>query len=163
VVDIAGRLGVTGCQRYLFSGIYIVEPEFLRRIPERTKISVIPLFMEMIKSGAGLGGVALDEGEWWDLGTREKYLEVHAALAAGQYPGDWPGRRAPVDPTARIAPDARLGGFVAAGPGAEIGAGAQVTDCILWEGARVLPGSVLNRCIVTSGRTAAGRHAGVDF
>jgi mannose-1-phosphate guanylyltransferase len=161
VVDIAGRLGVAGGERCLFTGIYVVEPEFLRRIPERTKISVIPLFMEMIKEGAKLGGVVLDEGNWWDLGTREKYLEVHETLAEGDFFGaDW---RRTVDETARVAKDARLGGFVVAGAGAEIEGGAEVTDCILWEGARVLAGSVLNRCIVTSGRTAAGRHSGVDF
>jgi NDP-sugar pyrophosphorylase family protein len=162
VTDIAGRLGVPG-RRYLFTGIYVVEPAFLRRIPAQTKISVIPLFMEMIKQEAKLGAVVLDEGDWWDLGTREKYLEVHEALAAADFFGDCRPWRTPVAPSSRIAPEARLGGFVAVGPGAEIEPGAQVTDCILWEGARVLAASKLNRCIVTSGRTAAGEHAGVDF
>jgi len=169
VADIANRLGVTGCERYLFTGIYVVEPQFLRRIPERTKISVIPLFMEMIKEGAKLGGVVLDDGLWWTLETREKYLEVHEALAGpagGNFFGDfghggeW---RTRVDGTAQVAEDARLEGFTVAGAGAVIEAGAQVTDCILWEGARVLAGSALNRCIVTSGHTAAGRQTGVDF
>jgi len=150
VVDIANRLAVTGGERCLFTGIYIVEPDFLRRIPERTKISVIPLFMEMIKTGAKLGGLVLDEGHWWDLGTREKYLDVHATLWTGNLPTE-------------NGVDARLGGFVSMGPGSVIEAGAQVTDCILWEGARVLAGSELNRCIVTSGRTAGGKHSGVDF
>jgi len=163
VVDIAGRLGATGCGEYLFTGIYVVEPEFLRRIPERTKISVIPLFLGMIKEGGKLGGVVLDEGSWWDLGTREKYLDVHAALAADDFFGDGRQWRAPMDGTARVAEDARLRGFVVSGPGAVIEGGAQVTDCILWEGARVLAGSELNRCIVTAGRTAAGRRTGADF
>jgi len=162
VVDIAGRLGAAGSS-YLFTGIYVVEPAFLRRIPPRTKISVIPLFMEMIKEGAKLGGVVLDEGSWWDLGTREKYLEVHRSLATGDFFGDGREWQTPLARTARVAPDAVLCGFVAAGAGAEIEGEAQVTDCILWEGARVLAGSRLNRCIVTSGRTAAGQHAGVDF
>jgi mannose-1-phosphate guanylyltransferase len=161
VIDIAGRLGTPG--QYLFTGVYIVEPDFLRRIPARTKISVIPLFMEMIKQGARLGGVVLDEGDWWDLGTREKYLEVHTALANADFFGDGRPWRTPIDATATIASEATLAGFVTAGPRAVIESGAQVTDCILWEGARVLGGSALNRCIVTSGRTAAGRHAGVDF
>jgi mannose-1-phosphate guanylyltransferase len=163
VVDIAGRLGVEAAQRCLFTGIYIVEPTFLRRIPPRTRISVIPLFMEMIKEGAGLGGVVLDEGVWWDLGSRESYLDVHAALAeADLFPGSGHWRQ-PISETARISPGAAVSGFLSAGPGAEIEAGAQVTDCILWEGARVLPGSALTRCIVTAGRTATGRHAGFDF
>jgi len=150
-------------KRYLFTGIYVVEPAFLRRIPAQTKISVIPLFMEMIKEGAKLGGVVLDEGNWWDLGTREKYLEVHEALATADFFGDGREWRTRIAGTARVGDGARLGGFVVAGAGAEIEEGAQLTDCILWEGARVLAASRLNRCIVTSGRTAAGQHTGVDF
>jgi NDP-sugar pyrophosphorylase family protein len=162
VVDIGSRLGAEG--RYAFTGIYVVEPAFLRRIPERTKISVIPLFMEMIKEGEGkLGGLVLDEGSWRTLETREMYLDVHGALAAGDFFGDGREWRVPIHETARVAPDARLGGFMAVGAEAVIEGGAQVTDCILWEGARVLAGSVLNRCIVTSGRTAAWQHTGADF
>jgi NDP-sugar pyrophosphorylase family protein len=162
VTDIAGRLGVPGA-RYLFTGIYVVEPAFLRRIPPRTKISVIPLFMEMIKEGGKLGGLVLDEGSWWDLGTREKYIEVHEAMSRADFFGDGREWRTPMAETARVAAEARLGGFLAMGAGAEIEGGAEVTDCILWEGARVLAASKLNRCIVTSGRTAAGEHTGVDF
>jgi NDP-sugar pyrophosphorylase family protein len=161
VTDIAGRLGGAG-ERYLFTGIYVVEPAFLRRIRPRTKISVIPLFMEMIKEGGKLGGVVLDEGSWWDLGTRERYLEVHEAVATGDFFGDGREWRRPMAGTARVAAEARLGGFVVAGEGAEI-EGAEVRDCILWEGARVAAGSKLERCVVTSGRTAAGEHRGVDF
>jgi NDP-sugar pyrophosphorylase family protein len=163
VVDIAGRLGVTTGQRCLFTGIYVVEPAFLKRIPERTKISVIPLFMEMIKQGGKLGGLVLDEGNWWDLGTREKYMEVHSALATGDFFGDGREWRVPLEAGARVAADARLKGFISVETGAVIESGAEVTDCILWEGARVSAGSILNRCIVTSGRTAAGQHTGVDF
>ena len=163
VVDIADRLRLEGFPHYLFTGIYVVEPSFLRRIPTRTKISVIPIFMKMIETGQALGGVVIDDGCWWDLGTREKYLEVHRTLAAAPElfaEEGWPVR---LDPAAQVAPDARLAGIVAAGPGASIGSGAQVTDCILWEGAQVLPGSVLERCIVTGGRTASGTHADTDF
>jgi NDP-sugar pyrophosphorylase family protein len=165
VVDIAGRLGVMDCGRHLFTGIYVVEPAFLRRIPEETKISVIPVFMDMIKEGTGkLGGVVVNEGYWSTMETREHYLDAHAALAEGpDFPGDGPQWRTRVDGTARVAAEARLEGFAAVGAGATIERGAQVTNCILWEGARVLAGSELNRCIVTSGRTAAGRQTGIDF
>jgi NDP-sugar pyrophosphorylase family protein len=107
--------------------------------------------------------VVIDEGKWWDLGTREQYLEVHRELAAGDFFGDGREWRMRVDPAARVAGDVAPGGFVAVGADAVIEEGAQVTDCILWEGARVLAGSRLNRCVVTCGRTAAGQHIGVDF
>jgi mannose-1-phosphate guanylyltransferase len=162
VVDIAGRLG-SNAPRYLFTGMYVVEPAFLQRIASRTKISVIPIFMEMIKRGAALGGVVMDAGIWWDLGERDKYLDVHRALASFDFFGDGREWRVPIDPTANISRDAHISGFLAAGPGAVIEPGAQVTDCILWEGARISPGSALERCVVTAGRTATGTHSGADF
>ncbi|MGA3169635.1 MAG: sugar phosphate nucleotidyltransferase [Chthoniobacteraceae bacterium] len=162
VRDIAGRLGVPG-KKFLFTGIYMVEPAFLKRIPAHAKISVIPLFMDMIKEGARLGGMVLDEASWWDLGAREQYLDVHTALAGADFFGDGRNWREPIHPSAQIDPGARMVGFLSAGQGAVVESGAQLTDCILWDGARVLAGSKLDRCIVTSGQTASGTHTGVDF
>ncbi len=79
VLDIGGRAaGLAG--GYLFTGIYVVSPRFLARIAPGAKVSVIPLFLEMIRRGERLGAVVIDEGEWWDLGSREQYLAAHKRL-----------------------------------------------------------------------------------
>jgi len=141
--------------RHLFSGIYFVEPEFISRIPADRRLSVVPVFHEMIRSGAKLGGIVLDDGAWWDLGTRGEYLAVHTALASRGAP--W------IAPAASVAPDARILGATAIAAGAHIGAGAELRDCIVWEGAGVAPGARLTRCIVADGMSAEGMHADVDF
>lgn len=143
---------------HLFTGIYIVEPDFIARIPAAQKLSVVPVFHNMIRAGAKLGGIVLDEGEWWDLGSRSEYLAVHTALAARtEKSAPW------ISPEASLSPDARTTGATAIATGARIGTGAVLHDCIVWENATVATGSHLTRCIVADGATASGEHTDVDF
>ena len=158
VTDIGRRLDPASEPSFLFTGIYIVQPEFLRRIPAATKISVVTIFCEMIRAGAKLGGIIIDEGNWWDLGTREQYLAVHRWLAEGGIRNaEW------LHPSAQISPGAIVEGATAIGANARIGEGARLRDCLIWENAEVAPGAVLERCIVTDGARAEGRHRDRDF
>ena len=52
---------------HVFTGIYCVRKEFLKRIPAGEVIAVIPAFQQLVRE-SGIGGVVLDEGEWMDLG-----------------------------------------------------------------------------------------------
>ena len=141
---------------HLFTGIYVIDPSFLRRLPLEPA-SVVPAFLETIHSGARLGGIVLDEGVWWDLGTREQYLDAHRALRSADPSASW------IDPTAEIGPDVEIAGATHVGPGAKIGAGAKLRDCVLWDGTAIAQKSVLHGCIVTDRRTAGGIHTHVDF
>lgn len=163
VTDISNRLGVASGELFLFTGIYIVEPAFFSRIPADTKISVIPIFMEMIQEKTGLlGGVVVDEGTWWDLGTREQYLQLHRHLKAGEASKE-KAPRCWIHPSARIAPSARLLGATSVGANVCIGENAILTDCIIWENATIEAGSVLENCIVTAGASVSGIHREEDL
>lgn len=155
ITDLGRRLHPEQTPGFLFTGIYLVEPKFLARIPAATKLSVIPVFLDMIRAGARLGGVVVDDGHWWDLGTREQYLAVHSELA---------GQGAPwIDPSARVSQTATLRGACALGPGVVVGDGAVLEDTIVWAGATVAPGAELRRCVVTAGVTAAGIYTDTDL
>ncbi len=156
VTDIGDRVDPTAGPRFLFSGIYLVNAEFIARIPAATKISVVPIFRDMIRAGAKLGGVVIDDGHWWDLGSREHYLGVHRDLAHDR-PAPW------IDPSAEVAADAQILGATAIGAGARIGAGAILRDSLVWDGAAVAPGAHLARCIVTTGAQAGGARTDADF
>jgi len=156
VLDIGARLHPSIAPGFLFTGIYLVQPEFIRRIPRAEKISVIPIFIEMIRAEARIGGVVVDEGRWHDLGTREQYLAVNRLLHET-------GGAHFRSPDARIAADARLCGATAIGSGAQVGSGAYLRDCIVWENAEIAPGSSLDHCIITAGRSVSGTHTGEDF
>jgi len=155
VLDIGHRLE-RAPGTHLFTGIYVVNPAFLRRL-KLEKLSVIPAFLEMITQGAALGAVVIDEGGWWDLGTREHYLEVHRTLRATDPTACW------VHPTAQVHPTARLTGATCVGAGAKIGPSAHLHDCILWEGTTIAPESALTRCILTENQSACGKHTDIDF
>ena len=160
IVDIAHRLRHPIAPEFLFTGIYVVNPDFFARIPVQTKISVIPIFMQMIHENAALGGIVLDEGHWWDLGTRDKYIEVHRHLKAEPLSHD---RLVWIHPSAEIAPDAHIMGATAIGRGARVLPGASLNDCIVWEGAEIAADSVLHDCIVTTKARASGVHTNFDF
>jgi mannose-1-phosphate guanylyltransferase len=156
VTDIGGRVDSSAGPRFLFTGIYVVNPDFIRRIPPGEKRSVIPIFCDMIREGAPLGGIVIDDGQWRDLGARGEYLGAHAALAlAGNAP--W------IDPSARVASSAKIRGATAIGAGARVGEHASICDSIVWEGAEIASSTMLNHCIVTDGQLVEGVHSHTDF
>lgn len=153
ILDIGRRLDPAREPRFLFTGIYVVQSSFLRRIPAAKRIGVIPIFCDMIRGKARLGGVVIDDGHWFDLGTREQYLAAHRQLGGGPW----------IANTARVSPNALILGVTSIGARARIGDGAQLRDCLIWEDAEVAAGAMLERCIVTDGSCAEGTQADRDF
>lgn len=155
VTDIRNKVGTGDAGQYLFTGIYACDPAIHDWITPGKVESVIPIFLKMISEGAKLGAVVIDEGSWWDLGSRTAYLSAHSALN-GMY-------GAAIDPAAQIEDGAILRGINVIGADAVIESGAQLEDTIVWPGGRVVRGAVLKRCIVRSGVTAAGIVEDADF
>lgn len=155
VTDIRNKLGTGDEGKYLFTGIYACDPAIHDWITPGKVESVIPVFLKMIREGARLGAVVIDEGSWWDLGSRTAYLAAHGALNGMYGPA--------LDPGAQIESGAILRGTNVVGPGAVIESGAQLEDTIVWPGGRVVRGAELKRCIVRSGITAAGIVEDADF
>ncbi|MDI1311119.1 sugar phosphate nucleotidyltransferase [Prosthecobacter sp.] len=155
VTDIRNKLGTGDEGKYLFTGIYACDPAIHDWITPGKVESVIPIFLNMIRAGAKLGAVVIDEGSWWDLGSRTAYLSAHSALNGMYAPA--------IDPAAQIEGGAVLRGINVVGAGALIEAGAQLEDSIVWPGGKVARGSILKRCIVRSGMTASGTAEDVDF
>jgi len=61
-----GRECLAYCQ---FTGIYLVDREFLRRIPAGRPWDIVDTFIEMVRELPGaVGGVVIDEGSWTDVG-----------------------------------------------------------------------------------------------
>jgi mannose-1-phosphate guanylyltransferase len=77
ICDMRGLLGRPGVRRCLFTGIYIVEKEFLRRLTAGRIESVVPVFVRMIGEEPGsVGGVLIDQGDWHDIGSPEEYEKL---------------------------------------------------------------------------------------
>ncbi len=168
VRDIRSRFGEAFPHEHAFTGIYLVEPSFVARIPASTKLSVIPVIVEILREGGEVGGVVADEGMWRDLGSRKEYLAVHRELADDpsrafpRYGAPDPGWRDWIHPAAEIAPDAALRGSCAVGAGARVGAGAVVESSLVWTDGEVAAGARLAQCVVRTGSVAEGDLRGKD-
>lgn len=139
------------------AGVYILEGSVLDRIPEGEVYSAErALFPGLVAEGAPMYAMGT-AAYWMDIGTPEKYRQANLDALTGAFRTDLvpePGEAANV-----IADDSQVEGDVtlsaigakaAVGdgaivrgsvllPSAEIGAGSEVIDCILGEGARVAP------------------------
>ncbi len=165
VTDIRNTLGNSGDPSFLFTGITILSPEIFRHIPAGKIVSIIPVYLSLLRAGIPVGGAVVERGLWCDLGFRDSYLDAHALLRAGGHqlsylPSEWPQSD---HASPAVAASARLAGACAVGRGAVVGEGAELEDCVLWENATVLPGSRLTRCVVRDGMTAAGTACSADF
>ena len=163
VVDISNRYGVPG--EFDFANIAVWSPSVFARIPPKEKISFIPILGEWIGHGGKIGGVVLEEGKWFNLGSRAEYLEVHRVIAGGWRPAyvktpDWLAR---VHPAAVVDPSAQIRGCSVVGKDCRVGAGAVLEDTILWPGSQIASNSELIGCIVRARKTATGTHRNVDI
>lgn len=164
VLDLRNALGTCFPNQVQFTGIYFVSPAFFRRLVPGKIESVVEGFLRAIVAGEKIGGIVIDEGDWWDLGDRTSYLVAHGQVCGipmAHLAGD-SGWNDPVHSSARVAASAQLDGLSCIGAGAEVGAGAVIRNSLVWPNARVEAGAVLTNCIVRSGQSAAGCLSGAD-
>jgi mannose-1-phosphate guanylyltransferase len=164
VVDIGNRYGVTG--NYDFANIAVWNPEIFLRIPRNKKISFIPIIADWIGERGRIGGAVLEEGLWFNIGSRTEYLEVHRTILEKHWQPRYvktPGWSEPIAASADVDPTAQVLGCSVVGADCKVGAGAVLEDTILWPGAQIASGSELVGCIVRSHQNAAGTHRNIDI
>jgi NDP-sugar pyrophosphorylase family protein len=164
-------------------GVYVLERELLDLIPEGQPHSIEREFFPLLlERGVPFYGF-VSTSYWLDIGTPAKYLQAQQDLLAGRLrahvePAGRASGRGWIDPTATVAPSARIRGPVAigpacdvqadatVGPGAVLGAGcrvapgAEVEGAVLWEEVTVGAGARLSGCLVGRG-ASIGAHARV--
>jgi NDP-sugar pyrophosphorylase family protein len=165
ITDISNALGTAASHDFIFTGIYIVERAFVDLLERGVKRSVIPHFIEVIRLEK-IGGLMIDEGNWWDVGNRESYLQLHRDLQELEFPsypvedGNWKAR---VHETAVVDANAEVRGCSVVGRDCAVAAGATLQDTILWPGVKIASQSRLQNCIVRSHRKVAGAHRNIDI
>ena len=161
------------------AGIYVLEPETFDRIPADVAWSIersfFPSFIE--RGETFLASIYRDY--WIDIGTPEKYMQVHRDIMDGRYsmppfngqPGvAWVAPTARVDDDARlegplfvddgcvVKAGARLGPYTVLGQNCEVDEGANVSGAIVWAGSRIGPEATVTDTII--GRSGLiGRNA----
>jgi len=164
VVDISNRYGFPG--NFDFANIAIWNRSIFQRIPPNKKISFIPIIGDWIGEGAKIGGVAMNDGKWFNIGSRTEYLEVHRTILRDNWKPDfvkiraWPEGKAS---SATIDPTAQLSGCTVVGRNCRVGADAVLEDTILWPDAEIASQSRLEACIVRSQKRVTGIHRDIDI
>ena len=134
------------------AGVYVLEPETLERIPENENYSIERQYFPSLVANGETFVAYVNDGYWIDIGTPEKYRQVHRDIMDGRYPAEpFVGRAGQVvDLGARIDADvhiegpcfldegvvlksgARVGPYAVIGRQAQIDEQAQVRDSVAW-------------------------------
>lgn len=153
ITDMRGLIGGRSESAYLFTGISIISPEVLEHIPDGEIVSIIPILVDLMRSGARIGGVVIDGGAWFDIGNIHSYMEVHAIIASRKHaisylPETWP---VSIHSGAYIDARAEIIGTTVIGQGASVGGGARLENVIVWPGENVVAGSQLKNAVISNG------------
>ncbi len=143
------------------TGIYILNPNVLELIPERTEADFSKdLFPKAMQQGFGLYGVEL-EGYWKDIGNLYEYRDAHRdALhkkVALQGEDEFPF----VDGTAVVHPTAQLIGSVHIGAYSSIEAHVIVENCSIGQRCTVSTGAIIRETVLWND-VSIGEHAEVQ-
>jgi len=139
----------------LFTGVHVLDPALLDRLPPGPSDSVRDLYAPLVAAGERIQGVRV-RGAWYDLGSPRAYLDSQLALLASGFAGT--GRGPLVEAGARVSRGVRITRSVV-GRGAVIGVGASVIRSVLWDGARIGAGARVRDTIVATGaRVDAGQE-----
>jgi NDP-sugar pyrophosphorylase family protein len=161
------------------AGIYVLETSTLALMPPAVNHSIERAFFPaLIARGDRLTGF-VHRGYWIDIGTPEKYLQVHRDVLRGRYPVRLDGEAARggwIHGEARVDAAAEMEGPFYVGPGCTVDAGAhvgpdavltsgvrvqaraRVRDSVLWEGTEVGEGTSLQGALLGPG-VHTGSHA----
>lgn len=151
-----GPSGPAGGPALMFTGVQVLAPRFLDRIPPEGQQCVVRTAYSQLHAEGGAFRGFVTEDYWWEHSTVERYLQGVANVIEGRArvsyaPGFIRGvdPSAVIDPTARIdpavwiGPDVRVGANAEIGPRVQLGAGVvvepgvRVRDAIVWDGVRV--------------------------
>lgn len=154
---IAGFAGAAGeGERLLaFTGVQVVSPAVLSLMPEGVFYNIIDCYTDLLKQGGIIRALVVSGHFWTDMGTPADYLKLHEdILLKGRMPGFFPSHG---DKPFCLAKDAAIGAgvsfqdWVSVGHGASVGQGANLTRVVVWDGARIAPGSIVADCIIAGG------------
>ncbi len=131
----------------LFTGVHVLDPALLDRLPAGASDTVRDLYARLVEEGETVLGVRV-RGKWFDIGSPSLYLASQRALLAAGFGGAKGGVL--VHPDARVHRGARVTRSVI-GPGSLVEDGARVTGSALWDGVRVGQGSQVRDSILATG------------
>jgi NDP-sugar pyrophosphorylase family protein len=169
------------------AGIYVLEPDTFDRIPKDMAYSIERAYFPSLVERGETFVAFVDRGYWIDIGTPEKYVQVHRDMFDGRFRGglfheadarqpvvspdarveDGASLKAPcfVDAGAQVRPGTVVGPYAVIGRGVVVEDGATVQNAIIWPNTRIGQSAVIDGAIVGRnchlGRNVSVRGAAV--
>jgi NDP-sugar pyrophosphorylase family protein len=147
------------------AGIYVLETPIIELMPSAVNHSIERAFFPALLARGDRVLGPVHRGYWIDIGTPQKYLQVHEDILSGRFPVRLEGRRRGegfVHETARVADDVVLDGHFYVGPGCEVAAGARLgPSATLVAEVRVEPGARIRESVLWRG-VSVGRDGEVE-
>ncbi len=69
-----------------FTGLHVLEPEILEKIPQDQEYSIIERYREILEEGGRIQARRVDGCSWTDMGTVTDYLALHGRLLQKEIP-----------------------------------------------------------------------------
>jgi mannose-1-phosphate guanylyltransferase len=160
------------------AGIYVLETSALELMPAGVNYSIERGFFPTLLQRGDLVHGFVHRGYWIDIGTPEKYLQVHRDVVGGRFPVALDGAAqggGHVHATAQVETGALLVAPFYVGPGCVVRAGARVgpdavltanvsveadarvADSVLWEGTRIGEGADVRGALLGTGVRVGAR------
>jgi NDP-sugar pyrophosphorylase family protein len=161
------------------AGIYVLEPDTFDRIPKDVSYSIERAYFPSLIERQEMFVAYVDNGYWIDIGTPEKYVQVHHDMFDGKFAGGvfaTSDRSKPIisaearieehvtitapcfiDSGAHIKSGATIGAYSVIGRGAMIEESADLQDTIIWPNSRIGQSAIVHGAII--GRSC---HVGRD-
>ncbi|MBV8900092.1 MAG: NTP transferase domain-containing protein [Verrucomicrobia bacterium] len=162
VTDLQSALGRRAPVRLDYANVAVINGEILRFYDPGPRL-LVAVLLDCLRRGGRLGGVVLNGGGWFNVGSRHEYLTLHRVLLTAAWrpaftPQPW---WAPEE----VAGDGRYAvtGATWVAAGAKVGPGAALHDTIVWAKSRVAPGTRLDACVVTGQAVGPGTFFRQDF
>ena len=134
------------------AGVYVLEPDVLAQIPPQANFSfeheLFPLLLDRGEPVYAYPSPAY----WIDMGTPEKYLQLHRDLLSGkssQYTLT-PGEEVLIGEQSYIHPKAQIKGPVVIGSGCTILEGAVIEQSVIWHKVKIGRGATVRNSIVAN-------------
>jgi mannose-1-phosphate guanylyltransferase len=84
---VTGFDGQEGDGSMAFTGLHVVEPEVLEKIPVKQKYSIIDCYRELLLEDRNkIQALQVDDCSWTDMGTVDDYLALHGRLLKNEIP-----------------------------------------------------------------------------
>ena len=152
------------------AGIYVLEPGTFDRIPKDVSYSIERAYFPSLIERGETFVAYVDRGYWIDIGTPEKYVQVHRDMFEGKFAGGLfksADRTKPIvspearidegatisgpcfiDAGAHIKACATIGGYSVIGRGVVVEESADLQDTIVWPNSRIGQSAVVHGPII---------------